>query len=121
MKIDPIGGGDYLPLKARGADASKDTRIRPADATELGRSTPAAKGTTESTYSRADIVATPAAGDNEHVENRMTSDARASRLATIEKQVGQGAYNAREIIERVADRLLDEWGLGTHSHKPRSE
>lgn len=42
----------------------------------------------------------------------MVTDARAQKLAAIEKRIQEGAYNTRLTIERVVDRLLDKWHLG---------
>lgn len=43
----------------------------------------------------------------------MATDARAQKLAAIEKRIQEGAYNTRLSIERVVDRLLDKWNLGS--------
>lgn len=122
MKINPVGGGGLVPPNANGAAAGKDIKDKPAaDTVELGTSSTKTKDSPAPTYSRADVVASSGTGTNQLVETQMTSDARASRLAAIEKRVGEGAYNTREIIERVADRLLQEWGLSAQVPHAQSE
>lgn len=46
-----------------------------------------------------------------HAEGIMATDARAEKLAAIEKRIQDGVYDSRATIERVVDRLLDKWNL----------
>lgn len=41
----------------------------------------------------------------------MATDARAEKLAAIERRIQDGVYDSRATIERVVDRLLDKWNL----------
>jgi hypothetical protein len=63
------------------------------------------------TYGPGDVrpVGTPEARNAEAI---MGPDARAEKLAAIEKRIQEGVYNSRQSIERVVDRLLDKWNLG---------
>jgi len=49
----------------------------------------------------------------QNAEAIMVTDARAQKLAAIEKRIQDGVYNTRQSIERVVDRLLDKWHLGS--------
>ena len=41
----------------------------------------------------------------------MATDAREQKLAEVRLRLESGAYNSRDMIERVVDRLLDKWNL----------
>lgn len=43
----------------------------------------------------------------------MVTNARSERIAAIEKRIQEGLYNTRGSIERVVDRLLTSWNLGS--------
>lgn len=45
------------------------------------------------------------------LEVRMSKSARTQKLAEVRQRVESGAYNTRDMIERVVDRLLDKWNL----------
>lgn len=103
MKVDPTGQLSETTPRPDVPRAEPKPALPPADQVEISGSTRA-----DATYGRG--AATPS-GSSPEVS--MASDARAQRLAEIRSRVESGAYNSREMIEKVVDRLLSSWRLGS--------
>ena len=103
MKVDPTG---KLPETTPRPDLPR-VEAKPAqppgDQVNISGKAPAG-----ATYGRG--TATPTGSSS---EGSMASDARAQKLAEIRSRVESGAYNSREMIEKVVDRLLSKWKLGS--------
>lgn len=65
----------------------------------------------EPTYGRVPVMDRVSSGSSSEVT--MTQNARAQKLAEIRSRVESGAYNSREMIEKVVDRLLSSWKLAS--------
>jgi anti-sigma28 factor (negative regulator of flagellin synthesis) len=70
-------------------------------------------GSSGATYGPKGAAQNGGATQTREAEAIMATDARAQKLAAIEKRIQEGAYNTRLSIERVVDRLLDKWNLGS--------
>jgi hypothetical protein len=110
MTVDPIGGApSQLPEPGgKRPDAQKPQPDK--DLVDLTRQ--AATGQKEATYSREQVRQAAWTGP---AELTMATDARAQRLAAIRERVQAGVYDTREVIERVVDRLLERWQLGSRN------
>jgi hypothetical protein len=105
MKIDPTGKVPIVPERPPVRAAEPTRQGSPADAVELSGGAASA-----ATYRRAPVPDPSPAGSLSEVP--MVADARAQKLAEIRSRVESGAYNSREMIEKVVDRLLSSWKLG---------
>lgn len=105
MKVDPAGKlpGVSPKPEVRKADAARVTPS--ADKVEISGASPG-----EATYGRVPVDKSPSSSSP---EGSMAVEARAQKLAEIRSRVESGAYNSREMIERVVDRLLSSWKLGS--------
>ncbi len=105
MKVDPAGKLPGLSSKPEMQKAEPANVTPPADKVEISGSAP--RG---ATYGRFPVDTSPSSSSS---EVSMVADARAQKLAEIRSRVESGAYNSREMIEKVVDRLLSSWKLGS--------
>lgn len=105
MKVDPAGKLPGVSPKPEVRKAEAAEVSPPADKVEISGSTP---GT--ATYGRVPVDRSPLSSSP---EGSMAVDARTQKLAEIRSRVESGAYNSREMIEKVVDRLLSSWKLGS--------
>jgi len=120
MKVNPVGGGSGGHHGVRQTDAKDRRPEKPLDAAYLSHAADSPKEKV-ATYSRLQIASASAAARTGNVETHMATEARASKIAAIEKRIGEGVYNARETLERVAERLMEKWGLGPSGHHGGSD
>jgi hypothetical protein len=106
MKIDPTGKVLITPRTPELPKAQPAAPVPSTDQVEI-------KGATRpgATYERVPVGERSQAGSTPEVP--MAQNARAQKLAEVRSRVEAGAYNSREMIEKVVDRLLSSWKLGS--------